>query len=230
MRTRALLVGGGLVVSLLLPPTTAQAFFLNLDQLFTRQTPAKQAPRGRAYRSGVGSRDRGHTLQAAYDRQSDRQTNIGLSAATRSSTRQVVDFPTSQPPGSIVIKTSERQLYYVLGGGKALRYPVGVGRAGMQWTGATTISGKYIKPAWSPPAMIKRENPRIPAVIPGGSPRNPMGVAAMTLRGREDAIHGTNRPGSVGGFVSHGCIRMHNRDILDLYARVSVGTPVTVVH
>ena len=229
MRTRALLVGGGLVVSLLLPPTTAQAFFLNLDQLFTRQTPAKQAHRGRARRSGVGYRNRGHTLQAAYDRQSDRQTNIGLRAATRASTRQVVDFPTSQPPGSIVIKTSERRLYYVLGGGKALRYPVGVGRAGMQWEGSTTISGKYIKPAWSPPAMIKRENPRIPNVIPSGSPSNPMGAAAMTLSGREDAIHGTNRPGSIGGFVSHGCIRMHNADVLDLFARVSVGTPVIVV-
>ena len=130
--------------------------------------------------------------------------STGVSAASTSRTRQVVDFPTSQPPGSIVIKTSERRLYYVLGGGKALRYPVGVGRSGMQWIGSTTISGKYIKPAWSPPEMIKRENPAIPDVIPGGSPRNPMGVAAMTLSGREDAIHGTNTPHSIGGFVSHG--------------------------
>ena len=132
-------------------------------------------------------------------------------------------------PGTIVVKTQERRLYLALGGGQALRYPVGVGRLGMQWAGATTISGKYIRPAWSPPAMIKRENPAIPDVIPGGSPRNPMGVAAMTLSGGEYAIHGTNSPRSIGGFVSHGCIRMYNQDILDLFARVNVGTPVVVV-
>ena len=229
MRTHALLVGGGLAVSLLLPPTSAQAFFLNLDQLFTRQTPAKQAHRRQAHPSGVGHGDRTHTLQAAFGRQDESRNSTGSSAAATSRTRQVVDFPTWHSSGSIVIKTSERRLYYVLGGGKAVRYPVGVGRAGMQWEGTTTISGKYIKPAWSPPAMIKRENPRIPNVIPSGSPSNPMGAAAMTLRGREDAIHGTNRPGSVGGFVSHGCIRMRNADVLDLYARVSVGTPVIVV-
>ena len=132
-------------------------------------------------------------------------------------------------PGTIVVKTKERRLYYTLGEGRALRYPVGVGRIGMQWAGATTISGKYIKPAWSPPAMIKRENPAIPNVIPGGSPHNLMGAAAMTLSGGEYAIHGTNTPRSIGGFVSHGCIRMYNKDVLDLYARVNVGTPVVVV-
>ena len=214
MRTHALLMGGGLALSLL-PFTNAQAFPLSLD-LFTRQTSAQQAYGG-------------HALRAAYGRQNESRTNTGASVTSTSRTRQVVDFPTTQPAGSIVIKTSERRLYYVLGGGKALRYPVGVGRIGMQWTGATTISGKFIRPAWSPPAMIKRENPRIPNLIPGGSPGNPMGVAAMTLSGREDAIHGTNRPGSIGGFVSHGCIRMHNADVLDLFARVSVGTPVIVV-
>ena len=216
MRTHALLVGGGLAVSLLLPPTTVHAFPWSFDP-FTRP-PAPQAEAGRE-----------HTLQAAYGRQSESRTGAGPTTASTSRTRQVVDFPTSHPPGSIVIKTSERRLYYVLGGGKAVRYPVGVGRVGMQWEGSTTISGKYIKPAWSPPAMIKRENPRIPNVIPSGSPSNPMGAAAMTLSGREDAIHGTNRPGSIGGFVSHGCIRMHNADVLDLFARVSVGTPVIVV-
>jgi lipoprotein-anchoring transpeptidase ErfK/SrfK len=133
------------------------------------------------------------------------------------------------PAGTIVIKTSQRRLYYVVDDGRALVYPVGVGRAGMRWTGSVYINGKYIKPAWTPPADIKRANPRLPNVIPGGSPRNPMGVAALTLSGGgEYAIHGTNTPGSVGHFVSHGCIRMYNRDIMDLYARVSVGTPVVV--
>ena len=132
-------------------------------------------------------------------------------------------------PGTIVVKTQERRLYLTLGDGRALRYPVGVGRIGKQWAGATTVSGKYIRPAWSPPAEVKRDKPSLPAVIPGGAPGNPMGVAALTLSGGEYAIHGTNRPGSIGGFVSYGYIRMHNRDIMDLFARVNVGTPVVVV-
>src|SRR4029079_12058424 len=85
-------------------------------------------------------------------------------------------------------------------------------------------------PAWSPPDMIKRENPRIPDVIPSGSPANPMGEAAITLSGGgQYAIHGTNNPGSVGRFVSHGCFRMYNNDVMDLYNRVSWGTPVVVL-
>ncbi len=131
-------------------------------------------------------------------------------------------------PGTIVVKTRERRLYYILGSGKAVSYPVGVGRPDKQWSGHSAISGKYIRPAWSPPAEIIRDNPRIARLIPGGSPHNPMGAAAMTIAGGEYAIHGTNRPGSVGGFVSYGCIRMLNSDIMDLFARVDVGTPVVV--
>src|SRR4249920_3035242 len=131
-------------------------------------------------------------------------------------------------PGTIVVKTNERRLYLILDSGRAMRYPVGVGRYGKQWAGTTRIDGKYTNPAWSPPREVKRDKPSMPDVIPGGSPRNPMGVAAMTLSGGEYAIHGTNMPGSVGGFVSYGCIRMLNDDITDLYQRVSVGTTVTV--
>jgi lipoprotein-anchoring transpeptidase ErfK/SrfK len=132
--------------------------------------------------------------------------------------------------GTVVVKTSERRLYYVVGNGTAIRYPVGVGRAGMQWSGQSSIDGKYVRPAWAPTPDIKRAEPHLPDVIPGGSPRNPMGVAAMTLSGGQYAIHGTNAPGSIGGFVSHGCIRMYNADVLDLYARVAVGTSVVVEH
>ena len=131
-------------------------------------------------------------------------------------------------PGTIIVKTHERRLYFILDSGRAMRYPVGVGKAGKQWEGTTQIDGKYLHPAWSPPREVKRDKPDMPDVIPGGSPRNPMGVAAMTLAGGEYAIHGTNVPGSVGGFVSYGCIRMLNDDISDLYQRVSVGTTVTV--
>ncbi len=131
-------------------------------------------------------------------------------------------------PGTIVVHTNERRLYLILDSGHAMRYPVGVGKYGKQWAGTTRISGKYRNPAWSPPKEVKHDIPRLPDVIPGGSPRNPMGVAAMTLSGGEYAIHGTNMPGSVGGFVSYGCIRMLNADISDLYQRVSVGATVVV--
>jgi hypothetical protein len=133
------------------------------------------------------------------------------------------------PPGTIVVKTNERKLYFVVDDGHALRYPVGVGRAGKAWAGRTMIDGKYVKPAWAPPPEVRRDEPWLPKVIPGGSPRNPMGVAALTLAGGEYAIHGTNAPKSIGGFVSYGCIRMYNEDILDLYRRVRVGTRVVVL-
>jgi lipoprotein-anchoring transpeptidase ErfK/SrfK len=143
--------------------------------------------------------------------------------------REVITFRDGNySAGTIVVKTSERRLYYVMGDGHAVRYPVGVGKAGKAWAGTARIDGKYIAPAWSPPADVKRDNPRLPDLIPGGSPRNPMGAAAMTLSGGQYAIHGTNVPSSVGGFVSYGCIRMYNQDILDLFGRVSLGTQVVV--
>ena len=153
----------------------------------------------------------------------------GMLTTTQAEARpDVVGFRGEYSPGTIIVKTNERRLYYVVDEGHAVRYPVGVGRAGKQWAGTTRIDGKYRNPAWSPPREVKRDKPSMPDVIPGGSPRNPMGVAAMTLAGGEYAIHGTNMPGSVGGFVSYGCIRMLNGDISDLYQRVSVGTTVVV--
>jgi lipoprotein-anchoring transpeptidase ErfK/SrfK len=140
----------------------------------------------------------------------------------------VVGFHGDYAPGTIVVKTGERKLYLVLEQGQAVRYPVGVGKPGKQWAGTTKIDGKYRQPAWAPPADVKHDNPSIPDVIAGGSPANPMGVAAMTLAGGEYAIHGTNRPNSVGGYVSYGCVRMYNEDISDLFNRVSVGTQVVV--
>jgi lipoprotein-anchoring transpeptidase ErfK/SrfK len=154
---------------------------------------------------------------------------LGFADGRDAAAREVVHFAGDARPGMIVVRTSERRLYYVVGDGTAIRYRVGVGKFGKQWTGRTYIDGKYLRPAWSPPAAVKRDKPSLPAVIPGGSPRNPMGVAALTLSGGEYAIHGTNVPRSVGGFVSYGCIRMFNEDVLDLYQRVRVGTQVMVV-
>jgi lipoprotein-anchoring transpeptidase ErfK/SrfK len=149
--------------------------------------------------------------------------------AAPASAREIVSFDArSYSAGTIVVRTSERRLYLVLGNGRAIRYMVGVGRAGKQWAGVSRIDGKYLNPPWAPPPEIKRAKPSLPDVIAGGSPRNPMGVAALTLAGGEYAIHGTNQPSSIGGYVSYGCIRMYNQDISDLFGRVSVGTAVVV--
>jgi lipoprotein-anchoring transpeptidase ErfK/SrfK len=155
---------------------------------------------------------------------------LALSAQLPASARgDVIGFGGGYRPGTIVIVTRDRSLFYVLGGGQAIRYPVGVGRAGMAWSGRAQIAEKFLKPAWSPPADIAIANPNIPLTIAGGSPRNPMGAAAMGLTRGNYAIHGTNDPSSIGRFVSHGCIRMYNEDILDLYRRAHVGTEVVVL-
>src|SRR5580700_5918909 len=104
-------------------------------------------------------------------------------------------------PGTIVVRTSERRLYYVTGIGTAIRYPVGVGRAGKQWSGTSFISGKYIRSSWPPPAAVRRDKPYLPKMIASGSSGNPMGWAAMTLARGEYAIHATNQPASIGHFV-----------------------------
>ena len=150
-------------------------------------------------------------------------------ASAPASAREIVPFDGSGvQAGTIVIRTAERRLYLVLGDGRAIRYPVAVGRPGKQWQGKARVSGKFVRPAWTPPAEVKADNPALPNVIPGGASNNPMGVAAMTLSGGEYAIHGTNKPESIGKFASYGCIRMHNEDITDLFTRVDVGTQVVV--
>ena len=142
--------------------------------------------------------------------------------------REIVGFSGNYSAGTVVVRTNERSLFYVLGGGKAMRYPVGVGRAGKQWSGTTFINGKMLRPAWAPPAVVRRDKPNLPDVVPAGAPNNPVGAAVMFLAGGERAIHGTNNPGSIGGAVSYGCIRMFNADVLDLYGRVGFGTTVIV--
>ena len=148
-------------------------------------------------------------------------------AVAHSATRNIVRF-SGFAPGTIVVKTAERNLYFAIDETRALRFPVGVGRPGMAWTGQARVEGKYIEPAWAPPEDIRRDHPALPELIPGGDRANPMGAAALTMRGGDYAIHGTNNPASIGGFVSYGCIRMHNRDIRELYRMVDIGTPVFV--
>ncbi len=133
-------------------------------------------------------------------------------------------------PGTIVIRTGERKLYFVTAPGEAIRYTIAVGKAGKQWRGVKYVEELQVDPAWAPPAEVKRDNPRLPDVIPGGSPRNPMGARVIGLGpGGEYAIHGTNMPNTIGTAASYGCFRMHNQDVIDLYARVQMGTPVVVL-
>ena len=133
-------------------------------------------------------------------------------------------------PGTIVIRTGERKLYYVTAPGEAIRYTVAVGKAGKQWRGVKYVEELQVDPAWSPPAEVRRDNPRLPDVIPGGSPRNPMGARVIGLGPTgQYAIHGTNMPNTIGTAASYGCFRMHNQDVIDLYARVRMGTPVVVL-
>ena len=154
---------------------------------------------------------------------------VALIAATAAHAAETVPIHPGYRAGDIVIMTGARQLYFVLGGGQAIRYPVGVGKAGMAWHGRAYVEVKRVRPAWAPPADIRRADPYLPSAIPGGSPRNPMGEAVLGLDRGNYAIHGTNDPSSIGHFVSHGCIRMYNQDIVDLYSRVPIGTAVFVL-
>ena len=157
-------------------------------------------------------------------------TLVGLVISTAPSVAagKVVAFRSDAVSGTVIVRTGERKLYLVLGEGRALRYSVGVGRPGRQWAGTVFVEGKHLNPNWAPPAAVRVDRPNLPDVIPGGSPSNPMGVAALTLSGGEYAIHGTNAPNSIGGFVSYGCIRMFNQDITELFGYVHVGTQVLV--
>ena len=133
-----------------------------------------------------------------------------------------------KPFGSIIVDTSERRLYYVLGNGRAIRYAVAVGSPRNQWYATTFVSSKVVNPGWSPTPSMRRRNPYLPVYVAPG-PRNPLGVRALYLDWGTYRIHGTNAPWSIGRAVSNGCIRMRNEDVIDLFERVHVGAPVFVV-
>lgn len=142
--------------------------------------------------------------------------------------RQDIVFVSPYPAGVILISQKARKLFLITSASTAIEYPVAVAKPGKEWSGAARVEGKYVDPAWSPPVVVKRDHPELPDVIPGGSPHNPMGARAITLDREEVAIHGTNAfmRKSVGTAASYGCIRMLNEDVIDLFDRVAVGTPV----
>jgi lipoprotein-anchoring transpeptidase ErfK/SrfK len=145
--------------------------------------------------------------------------------------RALINFQTSLTPGSILVRTSERKLYFILPDGQAIMYRVGVGREGFSWSGQNQISRKAVWPTWTPPKiMIKREAARghiIPDFMEGGS-NNPLGARALYIGGTDFRIHGTTQPWSIGHAVSSGCIRMLNEHVIDLYDRVKVGAKIVV--
>lgn len=143
--------------------------------------------------------------------------------------RQLVFFRSNEPPGTLVIHTSERFLYLVLGNNRALRYGIGVGREGFTWSGLVRVSRKAEWPDWTPPPEMIQRQPYLPRFMAGG-PGNPMGSRALYLGSTVYRIHGTNQPETIGHAVSSGCFRLANGDVIDLYARVPVGTKVIVRH
>jgi lipoprotein-anchoring transpeptidase ErfK/SrfK len=142
--------------------------------------------------------------------------------------RHVVSYATREAPGPVIIDTPNTYLYYVLGGGQAVRYGIGVGRDGFTWSGVQSITKKAEWPDWTPPPEMIARQPYLPRHMAGG-PGNPLGARAMYLGGTVYRIHGTNAPETIGTHVSSGCIRLTNEDVADLYARVNVGTRVVVL-
>jgi lipoprotein-anchoring transpeptidase ErfK/SrfK len=142
--------------------------------------------------------------------------------------REIIPWHRGYKPGTVVISTTERRLYYVLPGGEAIRYGVGVGREGFTWSGAKTVTMKRQWPDWSPPPQMLKRRPDLPRHMPGGMD-NPLGARAIYLGSSVYRIHGSNEPDTIGAAVSSGCIRMTNKDVVDLYDRVKVGTKVVVL-
>ena len=142
--------------------------------------------------------------------------------------RQIVAYQSREAPGTVIIDTANTYLYYVLGGGRAIRYGIGVGREGFTWSGVRSVDRKVEWPDWHPPAEMIERQPYLPRFMAGG-PGNPLGARAMYLGGTLYRIHGTNQPSSIGQKVSSGCIRLVNADAIDLFERVNIGTKVVVL-
>jgi lipoprotein-anchoring transpeptidase ErfK/SrfK len=142
--------------------------------------------------------------------------------------RQVVSYATREPPGTVIVDTANTYLYFVLGGGKAIRYGIGVGRDGFTWAGVSSVSRKAEWPDWTPPAEMIARQRYLPRWMAGG-PGNPLGARALYLGASQYRIHGTNDPSTIGKRVSSGCFRLANEDVIDLYNRVRIGAKVVVL-
>ena len=144
---------------------------------------------------------------------------------------RMIGYESPYPSGAVVISQTAKTLYLIVDPRTAIAYPVAVAKRGKEWSGLAHVERKFVEPAWSPPKSVKRDHPELPDVIEGGSPHNPMGARAITLDRDEIAIHGTTRAmrASVGTAASYGCIRMFNEDVIDLFDRIAVGSPVMMM-
>jgi lipoprotein-anchoring transpeptidase ErfK/SrfK len=222
-RTRAALYG--LACAFVAAVTPAAAFTL-YDPSSTGSVYGATSAYGSAYGSSSAY---GSTYgYGGYGYEPDYQTDEAFRAQAAPIPRQLVEFRGRFGPGTIVISTEERRLYYVLGNGQAIQYGIGVGRPGFAWSGTKTITMKREWPDWRPPAEMLRRRPDLPRYMAGGV-ENPLGARAMYLSGSLYRIHGSNEPETIGQAVSSGCIRMTNEDVTDLYERVKLGTRVVVL-
>jgi lipoprotein-anchoring transpeptidase ErfK/SrfK len=190
-------------------PTSAQAqsalAFFNLQSPFARLPPQITAPPAVA--------------------PSDDEEDGSVAARFQ---RQIVEYPSREAPGTIIVDTPNTYLYYILGGGRAIRYGIGVGREGFTWSGVKSITRKAEWPDWYPPPEMIGRQPYLPRMMAGG-PGNPLGARALYIGGTEYRIHGTNAPSTIGKHVSSGCIRLRNADVIDLFKRVQIGAKVVVL-
>ncbi|MEL6288386.1 MAG: L,D-transpeptidase [Pseudomonadota bacterium] len=138
-----------------------------------------------------------------------------------------VSFPAKYRAGEIIVSFGDRRLYHVVRPGTAMSYPIAVPRERSRWDGVLRVTRKAENPTWTPTPLMRRENPKLPAYVPGGHPRNPLGVRALYLGSTMYRIHGTDAPWTIGKNVSKGCVRMHNEHVLELYPSVRVGAKVT---
>jgi len=155
--------------------------------------------------------------------------SLWAASAKKNSVRDkaIVRFPSHHKAGQIIVSFGDRRLYHVIAKGRAVSYPIAVPRAQSRWQGVERITRKMVDPSWTPTASMRRENPKLPRMVPGGHPRNPLGVRALYLGSTLYRIHGTDAPWTIGKNVSKGCVRMHNAHVIELYNRISVGAKVT---
>ena len=154
----------------------------------------------------------------------------GSNETVNDSGREVVNFEDKARPGELIVSFGDRRVYFLVGPGKALSYPIAVPREKSKWAGSTSVSQKRVNPSWTPTPEMMIENPRLPPWVPGGHPMNPLGTHALYLGSSLYRIHGTDAPWTIGTAASKGCVRMYNKDVQDLYPRVPVGTKVTVTY
>lgn len=164
------------------------------------------------------------TAQAQSSASANWQFNAKLSSAA---SRCVVSFPTHHAPDQLIVSFADRRLYHIIERGRAISYPIAVPRPEHRWNGVERISNKRVNPSWRPTAQMRREDPSLPTVVPGGAPQNPLGVRAIYLGNTLYRIHGTDAPWTIGSNVSRGCVRMHNEHVVELYDKVRPGMKVT---